>query len=55
LAPFPVIPALKEIVARRWDDPAWRTVRPPLVGLPADVCDRLISNPVVADYLAEPA
>ncbi len=29
----PVIPSLKEIVAHHAADPAWRTVRPPLVGL----------------------
>ncbi len=55
LAPYPVIPALKEIMARRWDDPAWRTVRPPLVGLSQDVADELAANPIVADYLAQPA
>ena len=55
LAPYPVIPALKEIVARRWDDPAWRTVRPPLVGLPADIAEKLAALPAVADYLAQPA
>ncbi len=54
LAPFPVIAALKEIVARRWDDPSWRTVRPPLVGLPVHVAEELAANPAVANYLAEP-
>src|SRR4051812_4883251 len=30
---LPMIPALKETLARRTGDPAWRTVRPPLVEL----------------------
>jgi 4-hydroxy-tetrahydrodipicolinate synthase len=32
---YPVIPALKSIVARAFDDPEWVTVRPPLVELTA--------------------
>jgi 4-hydroxy-tetrahydrodipicolinate synthase len=32
---YPVIPALKAIVARGFDDPGWVTVRPPLVELTA--------------------
>jgi 4-hydroxy-tetrahydrodipicolinate synthase len=32
---YPVIPALKAIVARGFDDPDWLTVRPPLVELTA--------------------
>lgn len=55
LAPYPIIAALKEIVARRWSDPAWRTVRPPLVNLPPHVADELLASPAVADYLAQPA
>ncbi len=30
---FPLIPALKEILARHTGDPAWKRLRPPLVGL----------------------
>jgi 4-hydroxy-tetrahydrodipicolinate synthase len=30
---LPMIPALKETLARRTGDPAWRTVRPPLIEL----------------------
>jgi 4-hydroxy-tetrahydrodipicolinate synthase len=36
IAGFPMIPALKEIVARYSRDPAWATVRPPLVPLTAE-------------------
>jgi len=32
---YPMIPALKAIVARAFDDPCWATVRPPLVELNA--------------------
>ncbi|HEV3197199.1 MAG TPA: dihydrodipicolinate synthase family protein [Bryobacteraceae bacterium] len=32
---YPMIPALKAIVARGFDDPEWATVRPPLVALTA--------------------
>ncbi len=35
-AKFPMIPALKAAVARFNDDPAWTSVRPPLVALTAD-------------------
>ena len=37
---FPMIPALKSALAERWNDPAWRTVRPPLVELPAEALRR---------------
>jgi 4-hydroxy-tetrahydrodipicolinate synthase len=33
---FPMIPALKETIARRRGDPAWRAVRPPLLELSAE-------------------
>lgn len=33
LGRFPMVPALKEVVASALGDPAWRTVRPPLVEL----------------------
>ncbi len=38
---FPMIPALKEAVARRTGDAAWRAVRPPLVELAAEQRERL--------------
>jgi len=37
---FPMIPALKAELAERRNDPAWRTVRPPLVELPAEALRR---------------
>ena len=37
---FPMIPALKAELAERRNDPAWRTVRPPLVELPAEAMRR---------------
>jgi 4-hydroxy-tetrahydrodipicolinate synthase len=33
---FPMIPALKETIARRTGNPAWRTLRPPLIELSSD-------------------
>lgn len=38
----PVIPALKQIVAHYADDPAWRTVRPPLVELAPAATEALL-------------
>lgn len=38
---FPLIPALKEAVARRTGDAGWRRLRPPLEPLGADQADRL--------------
>jgi 4-hydroxy-tetrahydrodipicolinate synthase len=39
----PVIPALKAVVAHHAADPAWRTVRPPLVALAAEQARALVS------------
>ena len=44
---FPVVPALKAIVAHRLGDPAWAQVRPPMADLPAAQARKLI------DLLAE--
>jgi 4-hydroxy-tetrahydrodipicolinate synthase len=40
----PVIPALKEILAHHAGDPAWRTVRPPLVELAPEERERLLGE-----------
>ena len=44
VAGFPMIPALKEIVAHYADDPAWATVRPPLMPLSAVQRSGLLSK-----------
>jgi 4-hydroxy-tetrahydrodipicolinate synthase len=41
---YPMIPALKAIVARAYSDPEWATVRPPLVGLTDSQCDSLAAD-----------
>ncbi|MBT8077850.1 MAG: dihydrodipicolinate synthase family protein [Gammaproteobacteria bacterium] len=41
---YPMIPALKAIVASFRDDRCWRTVRPPLVNLPDDAAARLMEQ-----------
>jgi 4-hydroxy-tetrahydrodipicolinate synthase len=41
---YPVIAALKEIVARHTGDPAWRTVRPPLAPLSGAQADALLAE-----------
>lgn len=38
----PMIPALKAIVSRAYEDPQWEQVRPPLVKLPNDEADFLV-------------
>jgi 4-hydroxy-tetrahydrodipicolinate synthase len=43
LSQFPTIPALKQLLAWRYDRPAWSDVRPPLAPLDADEEDRLRS------------
>jgi 4-hydroxy-tetrahydrodipicolinate synthase len=40
----PVIPALKAVVAHHAEDPAWRTVRPPLVELAPAARDALVAE-----------
>jgi 4-hydroxy-tetrahydrodipicolinate synthase len=40
----PVIPALKEIVARHSGEPSWRTVRPPLSTLPAEQASAIVAG-----------
>jgi 4-hydroxy-tetrahydrodipicolinate synthase len=41
---FPMIPALKAAIAHYGGDPAWATVRPPLVNLAADSTAALVSE-----------
>jgi 4-hydroxy-tetrahydrodipicolinate synthase len=41
---FPLIPALKQILAHFRNDPAWTTVRPPLVRLTGTAAQALIAN-----------
>ena len=41
---YPMIPALKAIVARASADPEWATVRPPLVELTAGQCESLAAE-----------
>ncbi len=43
LSQFPTIPALKQLLAWRYDRPAWKQVRPPLAPLDDDEEDRLNS------------
>ncbi|MBI2217306.1 MAG: dihydrodipicolinate synthase family protein [Candidatus Rokubacteria bacterium] len=43
-AKFPMIPALKAAIAHYGNDPAWRTVRPPLVALSADQSNALVAE-----------
>ena len=38
---YPMIPALKEIMAQRNGDPAWRRLRPPLTKLSAEQAEGL--------------
>ena len=41
---YPMIPALKAIVARGFADPEWATVRPPLVPLTGSQCESLAAE-----------
>jgi 4-hydroxy-tetrahydrodipicolinate synthase len=41
---YPMIPALKAIVATRRDDPEWTRVRPPLLDLDADTTQALLGD-----------
>jgi len=43
-AQFPMIPALKAAIGIFTNDPAWNTVRPPLVALTAAQCDALADS-----------
>jgi 4-hydroxy-tetrahydrodipicolinate synthase len=52
LKPYPVIPSLKEIVARWRNDDGWRTVRPPLVSMPLAQAEEMFALPAVAEFLA---
>jgi 4-hydroxy-tetrahydrodipicolinate synthase len=41
---FPMIPALKAAIAHYGNDPAWATVRPPLVNLAPDAAAALVAE-----------
>lgn len=41
---YPLIPALKAIVANHRDDPAWTRTRPPLLDLPAETAQALLAD-----------
>lgn len=41
---YPMVPALKYITAARYEDEAWRRVRPPMVELDADAGQRLLKE-----------
>ena len=49
----PVIPALKAIISRAYDNPDWLAVRPPLVELPIVDADALIEDLNAHEYFAE--
>ena len=44
LEAYPLIPALKEIMAYYSDDPGWRTLRPPLINLAAEQSAALLET-----------
>ena len=54
LEDFPLIPAIKHVIADGMDDEVWRTVRPPLVQLASDVGKDLITKLDAADYAYDP-
>ena len=47
---YPLVPALKAILAHFWNDPAWATTRPPLVKLPDDKTAELIGRLKAANW-----
>jgi 4-hydroxy-tetrahydrodipicolinate synthase len=47
---YAAIPGLKQIIAHFRKDPAWTTVRPPLVKLPATEADALVAGLAEVDY-----
>jgi 4-hydroxy-tetrahydrodipicolinate synthase len=48
---YPVIPALKQLMARLTGDRQWRNIRPPLSGLDERHAEDLLSNVSLADLL----
>lgn len=48
---YAMIPALKVLLAKRYDDPAWTTVRAPLLSLAEAARKELLADPVVAKLL----
>ena len=53
LKPYPVIPALKQMVATWRDDSGWLSVRPPLVALPHARALELLALRPVAEWLGD--
>lgn len=47
---FPVIPALKAIIAAHHGDPVWQTVRPPLIDLDAEQSANLLRSLATHDF-----
>lgn len=50
---YGLIPAAKAILAERYRDAAWRTVRPPLLPLGEEKRTALLAEPAIASLLAE--
>jgi 4-hydroxy-tetrahydrodipicolinate synthase len=48
---YPVIPALKQLMARLTDDKQWRNIRPPLSSLDEKRTEDLLSNVPLAELL----
>jgi hypothetical protein len=48
---YPVIPALKQLMARLTSEEDWRNIRPPLSGLDEKRKNDLLSNVPLADLL----
>jgi 4-hydroxy-tetrahydrodipicolinate synthase len=50
LQAFPMIPALKAVIAARSDDDAWMPVRPPLTGLTSAQAQDLLARLAALDF-----
>ncbi len=46
-----MIPALKAVLAERYRDPAWLTVRPPLLPIPEAARADLLADPAIVRLL----
>ena len=51
---YPLIPALKAMIAHFHDDPAWAVSRPPINPLPADKAQALLADLKAIDFVVEP-
>jgi 4-hydroxy-tetrahydrodipicolinate synthase len=51
---YPLIPAIKAVIAAGHHDPVWAEVRPPLLALPAIERDRLLGQLAELDYDYDP-